>query len=156
MSKIYEIREEKVMIDRDLAELYGVETKRLKEAVRRNINRFPEDFMFEMDKGVPELEDAKCDLQIRPKRTAIRSVLFYRARRCNAVKCFEQQTSHCRQYHNCKDIYQNAQNAPYPQRPSHPNGRNPQECDWTGRENRSHFQLPATVCKTAGNTKNVY
>jgi len=50
MSKIYEIREEKVMIDRDLAELYGVETKRLKEAVRRNINRFPEDFMFEMDK----------------------------------------------------------------------------------------------------------
>jgi hypothetical protein len=38
------------MIDRDLAELYGVETKRLKEAVRRNIERFPEDFMFEMDK----------------------------------------------------------------------------------------------------------
>jgi len=37
------------MIDRDLAELYGVETKRLKEAVRRNISRFPEDFMFEMD-----------------------------------------------------------------------------------------------------------
>lgn len=50
MSKIHEIRGEKVMIDRDLAELYGVETKRLKEAVRRNINRFPEDFMFEMDK----------------------------------------------------------------------------------------------------------
>jgi len=49
MSKIYEIRGEKVMIDRDLAELYGVETKRLKEAVRRNTNRFPEDFMFEMD-----------------------------------------------------------------------------------------------------------
>ena len=37
------------MIDRDLAELYGVETKRLKEAVRRNIHRFPEDFMFEMN-----------------------------------------------------------------------------------------------------------
>jgi hypothetical protein len=36
------------MIDRDLAELYGVETKRLKEAVRRNADRFPEDFMFEM------------------------------------------------------------------------------------------------------------
>jgi phage regulator Rha-like protein len=50
MSKIYEVRGEKVMIDRDLAELYGVETKRLKEAVRRNISRFPEDFMFEMDK----------------------------------------------------------------------------------------------------------
>ncbi|WP_429065539.1 ORF6N domain-containing protein [Chitinophaga sp. W2I13] len=38
------------MLDRDLAELYGVETKRLKEAVRRNISRFPEDFMFEMNK----------------------------------------------------------------------------------------------------------
>lgn len=36
------------MLDRDLAELYGVETKRLKEAVKRNIDRFPEDFMFEM------------------------------------------------------------------------------------------------------------
>lgn len=36
------------MIDRDLAELYGVETKRLKEAVKRNAERFPEDFMFEM------------------------------------------------------------------------------------------------------------
>jgi ORF6N domain len=50
ISKIYLIRGQKVMIDRDLAELYGVETKRLKEAVRRNITRFPDDFMFEMNK----------------------------------------------------------------------------------------------------------
>jgi len=50
ISKIYLIRGQKVMIDRDIAELYGVETKRLKEAVRRNIERFPEDFMFEMTK----------------------------------------------------------------------------------------------------------
>ncbi len=49
-SKIYLIRELKVMLDRDLAELYGVETKRLKEQVRRNIERFPEDFMFELTK----------------------------------------------------------------------------------------------------------
>jgi hypothetical protein len=49
VSKIYLIRDQKVMIDRDLAGLYGVETKRLKEAVRRNMERFPEDFMFEMD-----------------------------------------------------------------------------------------------------------
>ena len=48
ISKIYEIREQKVMLDRDLAELYGVATKVLKQAVRRNIYRFPEDFMFEM------------------------------------------------------------------------------------------------------------
>jgi phage regulator Rha-like protein len=48
MTKIVIVRGHKVMIDRDLAELYGVETKVLKQAVRRNIERFPEDFMFEM------------------------------------------------------------------------------------------------------------
>ena len=46
MSKIYMIRDQKVMLDEDLAELYGVETRRLNEQVRRNIDRFPEDFMF--------------------------------------------------------------------------------------------------------------
>ena len=45
-NKIFMIRGRKVMIDRDLAEMYGVSTKRLKEQVRRNISRFPEDFMF--------------------------------------------------------------------------------------------------------------
>jgi len=55
MNKIYLVRSKKVMVDRDLAELYGVETKRLKESVRRNITRFPEDFMFEMD--AEELEN---------------------------------------------------------------------------------------------------
>lgn len=48
LNKIYTIREQKVMLDRDLAALYQIETKRLKEAVRRNINRFPIDFMFEL------------------------------------------------------------------------------------------------------------
>ncbi|MBP6659195.1 MAG: ORF6N domain-containing protein [Chitinophagales bacterium] len=48
-NRIYVVRNQKVMLDRDLAELYEVETKRLKEAVRRNIDRFPEDFMFEMN-----------------------------------------------------------------------------------------------------------
>ena len=47
-NKIYVIRGKKVMLDKDLAELYNVETKRLKEQVRRNINRFPESFMFEL------------------------------------------------------------------------------------------------------------
>jgi len=49
-SKIYFIRGVKVMLDRDLAELYEVETKRLKEQVKRNIDRFPDDFMFELTK----------------------------------------------------------------------------------------------------------
>lgn len=50
-NKIYLIRNQKVMIDRDLAELYQVETKRLKESVKRNINCFPEDFMFVLNKN---------------------------------------------------------------------------------------------------------
>ena len=49
-SKIYEIRGQKVMLDRDLAELYQVETRVLNQAVKRNIDRFPEDFMFELTK----------------------------------------------------------------------------------------------------------
>ncbi|MFM2387762.1 MAG: hypothetical protein RL660_2519 [Bacteroidota bacterium] len=50
INRIYLLRGEKVMLDRDLAELYNVETKRLKEQVRRNIERFPEHFMFELSK----------------------------------------------------------------------------------------------------------
>ena len=49
-NKIYLIRNQKVMLDRDLASLYEVETRVLKQAVRRNIERFPEDFMFELTK----------------------------------------------------------------------------------------------------------
>ena len=47
-SKIYEIRGYKVMLDRDLAEMYGVQTKVLNQAVKRNPDRFPEDFMFQL------------------------------------------------------------------------------------------------------------
>ena len=47
-SKIYEIRGQKVMLDRDLAELYQVETRVLNQAVKRNIKRFPSDFMFQV------------------------------------------------------------------------------------------------------------
>ena len=50
-ARIYFIRSQRVMLDRDLAELYEVETKRLKEQVRRNIERFPDDFMFELSKS---------------------------------------------------------------------------------------------------------
>lgn len=55
MSRIYVFRDQKVMLDRDLAELYGVETKQLKRQVRRNIDRFPEDFMFELSKEEYEI-----------------------------------------------------------------------------------------------------
>lgn len=61
-SKIYHIRDHKVILDRDLAQLYKVETGQLKRAVRRNIDRFPPDFMFEMSKK--ELEDWRCQIGI--------------------------------------------------------------------------------------------
>src|ERR1700744_2359190 len=54
MNKIFYIRGQKVMLDSDLAELYGVETRRLNEQVARNIDRFPEDFMFRL--GESEFE----------------------------------------------------------------------------------------------------
>ena len=59
-SKIYEIRGERVMLDRDLASLYGVTTGNLNKAVKRNIKRFPPDFMFQLTKE--EFEQLKHDL----------------------------------------------------------------------------------------------
>lgn len=50
VDKIYKIRGQKVLLDADLAALYGVETKVLKRQVRRNIERFPDDFLFELTK----------------------------------------------------------------------------------------------------------
>lgn len=62
VNKIYVIRGKKVMIDRDLAELYGVETRVLNQAVRRSIKRFPEDFMFQMT--IDEMQDWKSQIVI--------------------------------------------------------------------------------------------
>lgn len=61
MDKILLVRNIKVMLDRDLAELYGIETKRLKEQVRRNIDRFPKDFMFELSEKEHELLKRQFD-----------------------------------------------------------------------------------------------
>ncbi len=58
IERIHLIRDEKVILDSTLAELYGVETKQLKRAVRRNINRFPSDFMFELTKE--EYDSLRC------------------------------------------------------------------------------------------------
>ena len=57
-SRIYLIRGEKVMLDSDLAELYGVETGALVRAMKRNARRFPEDFAFQLDPE--EFENLKC------------------------------------------------------------------------------------------------
>ena len=61
ISKILLIRGKKVMIDRDMAELYGVTTKRLNEQVKRNNKRFPEDFMFQLTREEKDEVVANCD-----------------------------------------------------------------------------------------------
>lgn len=61
LNQIYWLRGQKVMIDSDLANLYQVETRRLKEAVRRNISRFPPDFMFEMNQEETEIWMCQSD-----------------------------------------------------------------------------------------------
>jgi hypothetical protein len=60
VSRIYFIREKKVMLDRDLAEMYGVPTKILNQAVKRNLRRFPDDFMFQLTAN--ELEILKSQI----------------------------------------------------------------------------------------------
>lgn len=60
INKIYLIRGQKVMLDRDLAEMYGVETRALNQAVKRNGKRFPGDFMFQLTKR--ELENLKSQI----------------------------------------------------------------------------------------------
>ena len=72
--KIYIIRGEQVMLDHDLAELYGMETKRLKEAVKRNINRFPADFMFQLTKE--EFESLRSQFATSNKRGGTRYLPF--------------------------------------------------------------------------------
>ena len=62
INKIYIIRDKKVMLDRDLAELYGVDTRVLNQTVKRNLKRFPNDFMFQMTKE--ELEEWKSQIVI--------------------------------------------------------------------------------------------
>ena len=73
-SKIYEIRGQRVMLDFDLAELYGTETRVLKQAVKRNIKRFPSDFMFELTKE--ELYSLRSQFVTSNKRGGIRYMPF--------------------------------------------------------------------------------
>ena len=60
-NRIFEIRGERVMLDRDLASLYEIETKVLNQAVKRNIKRFPKDFMFQLTKE--EFEDLRFQFE---------------------------------------------------------------------------------------------
>lgn len=65
VNKIYYVRGQKVMLDTDLADLYGTETRVLKQPVRRNPYRFPEDFMFELTQD--ENQHLKTQLEAQPR-----------------------------------------------------------------------------------------
>ena len=62
VSKIFLIRSKKVMLDKDLADLYGVETKVLNQAVKRNLERFPADFMFQLNKQEAEIWKSQIEI----------------------------------------------------------------------------------------------
>jgi ORF6N domain-containing protein len=64
---IYEIRYERVMLDSDLAAIYGVETKALNRAVKRNRDRFPKDFVFQLSEGEEKLEVPNWHLKFGPE-----------------------------------------------------------------------------------------
>jgi len=87
MNKIYLVRGQKVMIDRDLAELYGVETRVLNQAVKRNEKRFPDDFMFRMTGE--ELEDWKSQIVIsnREKMGLRKSPLVFTEQGVTMLSC---------------------------------------------------------------------
>ncbi len=72
--KIFEIRGKKVMLDRDLAPLYGVTTAHLKRAVKRNRKRFPADFMFQLE--MKEFESLRCQIGISKSRGGTRYMPF--------------------------------------------------------------------------------
>jgi len=75
-SKIFIIRGKKVMLDRDLAVLYGVTTKRLNEQVKRNLKRFPEDFMFQLTKHEKDELVAICDRFQTMKHSTVQPYAF--------------------------------------------------------------------------------
>jgi len=77
ISKIYVIRGQKVMFDRDLADLYDVETRTLNQAVKRNIKRFPEDFMFQLSQEEFELWKSQIVISNREKMGLRKSPLVF-------------------------------------------------------------------------------
>jgi hypothetical protein len=90
-NKIYFIRNQKVVFDSDLASLYGIETRVLKQAVKRNISRFPDDFMFELSKI--EYDSLRSQIvtikEWKRSTSKIFTFSFYRTRCTYALKCFK-------------------------------------------------------------------
>ena len=77
VNQIFLIRKKKVMVDRDLAELYGVETRVLNQAVRRNSDRFPDDFMFQLNKRETEIWTSQIVMSKSDKKGIRRSPFVF-------------------------------------------------------------------------------
>ena len=89
--KIYYIRDRRVILDRDLAELYEVETKVLNQSVRRNIERFPDAFMFQLTSS--EFEILKSQI-VTSSWGGTRKLPFAFTGCCHVIKCSKKQKSH--------------------------------------------------------------
>lgn len=98
---IYVIRGEKVMLDRDLAKLYGVPTGAVNQAVRRNRERFPEDFMFQLTPAeVVQLNLSQIVIGSEASRPSPSTLRIYRTRRRYAVECLTKQVRDNRKHRN--------------------------------------------------------
>ena len=87
-ARIFSIRGEQVMLDRDLAMFYGVETKRINERVKRNTTRFPEDFLLPThERRMGVFKVAKCDLRKRARAThKVHSLRLHRTGSCTTLQ----------------------------------------------------------------------
>ena len=92
------IRGHKVMLDRDLAELYGVEVKQLKRQVKRNQDRFPVDFMFELSKEEYDALRSQFGTLKRGEHSKYLPLRFYRTGCCDAFECAAEYASRAGQY----------------------------------------------------------
>ena len=99
--KIYTVRSVKIMLDRDLAELYEVETRVLNQSVKRNKELFPSDFMFQLTK---EEYENMSDIKNKTPKFCI-AVCIYRAWSCHVVKCLKKYKSQIDKCRNRKGIY---------------------------------------------------
>lgn len=84
-SKILFLRKEKVLLDKDLAELYGVETRVLNQAVKRNISRFPDDFMFQLT--ITEYRSLRSQFVTLKKEALIQSICLMYSRN-KVLQCY--------------------------------------------------------------------
>ena len=103
-SRILLVRGQKVLLDTDLAALYEVDTKALKRAVRRNLQRYPPDFMFQLTRN--EWVSLRCQIGTSNGRggQAVRSVRLHRARSGHALECAEKRSSRTGEHRDHADI----------------------------------------------------